>query len=388
MYDLDDLQDDELIKGDGVSEKQDAALADLIPLTVGDEDIETEEDEDDLSNPFFTNKNTEDEDEDSEETEEDEESEEGTEEELDSITESAAINELLLAKGIDNPKAVKFQDEDGEIVETNFYELPYEEQIEILKSSDSDINFGLQDSEIETINFLRRNNVSFEDAVEYYKRQAVEEYIKENSTNDFKVDNYTDEELFVLDLQSKFEDLTQEELEIELEKANAHPDLFKKKIDKIREEYRNLEDLEQQEEENRKQEEENEKFELLKNDLIEVATELEDIGGIDLEIADKNDILEFILLKDVNGKSNLDKLMSDPSKLFELAWYASKGQQAFDFIHSYYKKEIENVRKNTLEKAKADLSKTRQTITPRKNAVKKEASPARRNIKSMEDLFD
>ena len=56
----------------------------------------------------------------------------------------------------------------------------------------------------------------------------------------YDIDSYNDQELFLLDLKNKY-DLTEEELTAELERELQNEDLFKKKIDKIRNEYKELE---------------------------------------------------------------------------------------------------------------------------------------------------
>jgi hypothetical protein len=40
-------------------------------------------------------------------------------------------------------------------------------------------------------------------------------------------------------------------------------------------------------------------------------------------------------------------MLNDPRKLLEIAWYAKKGQEAFETLHSYYKKEIDKVSRNS-----------------------------------------
>ncbi len=269
-----------------------------------------------------------------------------------------AIRDLLLAKGIKDPNSINYENETtGEIEQVSFYDLPYEDQLEILKSSDKDIDFDLNDHEVDVVNFLRNNNVTFEEAVEYYKRQAIEEYLKENDATEFTVDSYTDQELFLLDLKTKYDTLTDDELQLELEKESGHPDLFKKKIDKIRAEYKSLEVKTKEAEVQAEIDQENEKFEELKGSLIEVATATQEIGGLDLDDNERNQILTYILQKDVNGNSPLIKDLDNPKTLFNIAWYAVKGPEAFEFVHDYYKKEIEKTRKLSYDKGRTDAVK-------------------------------
>ncbi len=319
----------------------------------------------------------------------DDDDEEGNQHTEDPIQETQLINDLLKTKGITDPTAIKWENEDGEVVDVNFYDLEYQEQLNILQGDDSDIDFGLDTHEVEVVNFLRENEVTFEQAIEYYKRQAVEEYIKEQSTESFEIDSFTDEELYVLDLKTKYDNLTEDELQLELEKEAGNPELFKKKTDKIREEYKALEIQEKESSQQEKLDAENEKFNTLKDSLITAAIATEDIGGIDLDDTEKDQVLAFILDKDVNGVSALDKARENPKLLFEMAWYASKGKEAFQIVHDYYKKQIDSVRKTAYEKGKLESNKSTSTNTEKTNVVKQVSAPARkRNSISIDDLHN
>ncbi len=76
------------------------------------------------------------------------------------------------------------------------------------------------------------------------------------------------------------------------------------------------------------------------------------------------EVLQFLLSKDINGQSEFVKLLNDPNALFQLAWFATKGQEAFSTIHDYYKKEIDTARK-----AKGP------GLTSQRTVVKKESKP-------------
>lgn len=352
---LDD--DDTLEEGEG--------LDGLQPI---DEEIdETDVDIEDDDAGFFDNiEDQEDEDFEDEEDEESEDQEDETEEQDDLIT------SILKSKGIDNPEKIKYEDETGEIVEVNFYDLDKEEQLAILNSNDSDINYGLSDHELEVVNYLRNNKVSFQDTIEYFSRQAIEDYIRDSYNQGFSIDSFDDEELFKLDLKSQYEDLTEEEVQLQLEKELEHRELFDKKIKRIRQEYLEAEAT-QLEEQNRKEaEQREEEYSKLNDSLKSVATSVSDIGGLDLSDEDKNEVLSFILDRDMNGVSDFIKLLDDSEQLFQLAWFALKGQEAFNTLHDYYKKQISVVRKQPVAKQPSNNTDTRPVEnTQRKRVIKK-----------------
>jgi hypothetical protein len=285
-----------------------------------------------------------------------------------SYKENTLINDILALKGIKN-HTVQFENEEGKIEDIDFYDLPKNEQLNIINSTDKDINFDLEDNEVEAINFMRENNVSFEEAIDYFKREAIEEYINSQNIAGIEVDQYTDEQLFAIDLKARYENLTDDEITIEIEKQLEHPDLFKKKIDKLRTDYKEMEVTQLQAAKQQQESTDTQRYEELQTNLITVAEAVQDIGGLDLDIDDKNDILTYILEKDINGTSQFIRSLDSPEKLFELAWYATKGKEAFNILHDYYKKQIDSVRKTSYEKGR-DEAKGKQPETDRKKFVR------------------
>ena len=75
---------------------------------------------------------------------------------------SEILSNLLLQKGITDPSKIQIEDEDGNLTEVDFNSLPLEEKLEILNYENSP---ELDDLEIETINYLRENNVSLDDLI-------------------------------------------------------------------------------------------------------------------------------------------------------------------------------------------------------------------------------
>ena len=188
-------------------------------------------------------------------TEEEEEdsssSEEGTEEtgEEDDLD---AFSSFLKSRGIRDGKTIIYENEEtGETEEVDFGTLSKDEQLSILESLTDP---GLSEDEIETINLLRKTNSSFQDIITYYQQQAIDEYKAKNSSQEtYTIDSYSDEELYLADQKAKFPEMTEEELEIELDVAKSNEDLFKKKVDLIRKQYK------EQEENHIKEQEEAEK---------------------------------------------------------------------------------------------------------------------------------
>lgn len=272
---------------------------------------------------------------------------------------SELISNLLAQRGITDASKIQIEDEDGNIQELDFNSLPIEEQLEILQQETPE----LDDSEIEVINYLRENGVGIQELIEYHRNQAIQEFLQSQQES-YTIDNLSDEELYRLDIAARYEDLSEEELEIELQKELNNPDLFKKKVDKLREVYKQEEIAEQSELAKQIELEEEQNYQTLVDSMVEIAQGTNELFDLELEDEDKEEVLQFLLSKDMNGQSEFFKLLNDPNALFQLAWFATKGQEAFSTIHDYYKKEIDSARK-----AKGP------GLTSQRPVVKKETKP-------------
>jgi hypothetical protein len=293
--------------------------------------------------------------------------------------EADIIADLLKAKGIEDPTLLDYENEHGELEQVNFYELPYDEQLEILKSTDADIDYGLADEELEVISFLRDNNVTFEEAIQHFQRKAVEEHINSENILGLDVDQYADEELFTLDLKSKYPDLTDEELDVELTKQLEHPEVFRKKVEQLRTDYREIEQAQLESARFQQEQADEEKRQELEDALVGTAVAVEELGGLTLDDNDKNEVLSFILEKDINGYSSFIKSLNSPQTLFEAAWFVTKGKEAFGIVHDYYKKEIAQVSKASYERGRQAAQSTgtpAEASTTKKSFTRKVATSA------------
>ena len=265
---------------------------------------------------------------------------------------SSVIDDLLSIKGITDGK-IKVIKEDQSEEEIDFYSLSKEEQLEILNSSDLDHDYELEDDEIELINELRSKGVSWKDYLEQIKSSVTP------IEASYEIDSFDDQELFLLDLKHKY-DLTNEELEKELEKELQDENLFKKKIDKIRAEYKELEDHQKQEQQVQFELSQKQRYNEFADTMVNVATKTSEYYGIELEDSEKNEVLSFILDLDENGTSNFYKTLNNPSKLYEAAWFLKYGKDAFSALSGAYEAEISKLKKDNKPKV---VVKNRNTST-------------------------
>ena len=270
------------------------------------------------------------------------------------------IDALLQAKGIQDGKIVVVNENDEE-EEINFEDLSDSEKLDIL--TQNPVNGNLTDDEINTINFLRKNNTNLATLVQNIKEAAIKDYLEQNGSVGYTVDQLTDEELFKYDLREKYPELTEEEVQEELDQASLNEDLFRKKMEFLRKNYK--------EEENslmeRAKMEEDAKREQAYTDYANAtasyAQSINTLHDLELSDADKNRVLRFLLDRDVNGQPEFFKLLNSPEAVFNMAWYHLYGKQAFTMINDYWKSQVSNSRRTQPKviNKKTTQSDTRKT---------------------------
>lgn len=294
------------------------------------------------------------------------------------------ISIFLKERGISDPSKIQFEGEDGTIEEVNFTSLDREEQLNILKELTDP---GLSDHETEVINYLRKNNVTFNEVIDYFANQRLQEYLNENPDMVHKqvytIDEYSDDELYLADLKSKYPSFTDDELVSKLNIAKSDENLFKKEVDVLRESYKAEEDRAKKEAEYAEQQE----YESLRTNLINAAGAFSEISldasdpqsdSLVIEDSDRNQILAYLLNQDRDGKSQFVKDIENPDTLIELAWYKINGRNTISGVTQYWKSVLKEERKERanlekqLEKYKSKEHKTviknrETTISPSSN---------------------
>lgn len=253
------------------------------------------------------------------------------------------ITSLLKAQGI-NEETITIIGEDGLEQQVNFYDLPETDQLEILTQTPQNVDSDLNESEIQLVNLLRENNLTIDQYLELYKQQILSEY--SSQSQNYEIDAYSDQELFLLDLKNRFEDLTDEELASELTKELEKPELFTKKITKLRAEYKELEDLDKQAKENLAKQNQDIQYQQFADQMISVATKTNEFHGITIEDEEKQKTLQYLLTLDNSGVSKFALDLNNPEKLYEAAWYLLYGKEAFTAIEQAYEAEIAKLKQD------------------------------------------
>ena len=240
----------------------------------------------------------------------------------DTIADSDVLTTFLSQYGIENGK-ITYENDNGDTEEVNFNELDSAEQLNILKELTTP---NLAEHEIETINFLRKNNVTLQDVVEYYSQVAVQNYIKENgpAPREYSIDEYSDDELYFADLKAKYPEMTDEEIQADVDSAKENEELFKKKADAIRKQYKAKEDERTQ----AIQQQQKDQYVAFDNSIKQSITNFNEISldykdsKADALVIDndmKNEIYNYLMRVDENGKSQFAKDLEDTNKWVNFA---------------------------------------------------------------------
>ena len=239
--------------------------------------------------------------------------------------EDDALIAFLKTKGIVDPTKIQFENENGEIEDIDFNSLSKEEQLTMLQELTAP---DLSDHEVEVINYLRQNKVSFNEVIDYFANQRLEEYLNEHPEDrhqkNYSVDDYSDDELYLADMKSKYPSFSDEELLSKLNIAKSDEDLFKKEIDILRESYKAQEDQMLKDAELAEQQQ----YEDLQNNLLNAVSTFNEVSldtkdsesdSLVIEDSDKRQILGYLLDQDKDGKSQFVKDIENPNTLIELA---------------------------------------------------------------------
>ena len=297
------------------------------------------------------------------------------------------LHNFLKEKGIEDPSKLQWEDENGEITDVDFDSLSDEDKLNVLNSLSDP---GLSQHEIDVVNYLRQNGVTFNQVIEYFSKKAVDDYITQNPdsvpTKTYTIDDYTDEELYLADLKSKYPDFTDEELTSKLNSAKSNEELFKKEVNALRTEYKNEEDAQIEAQRQEEQQAYNDLVGNLQNILgnfNEVVLDSTDPESdvLEIEDSDKEQVLAYLLNQDTDGKSQLVKDLENPTTLIELAWLRTQGRALIDNSTRYWKDLLKQERKE-----KAKLEKELESYRTRESQSVVVPKPPKSNNSNEKDI--
>ena len=269
------------------------------------------------------------------------------------------LTEFLKFSGIKDPEHIKFEDEDGIIKEQSWNDLSFEEKMNILTTSYQQPERDLDDDEIELVNELRKKNMTPEQYINTIRQQAAQDYADSLEANpQYSIDDLSDDEIFMLDLQDKIEDITDEEITSALAKAKEDP-LYEKKIAGMRKALKAQEESYISQLQAEQELQQQEQFNQFKDSVVNSIQQFNKVGDLDINLdqEDMEDIAAFILDRDESGVSYMGRALNNPQTLVEMAWWTLKGRDALNSISECFANEMKNVRQMSYQKGLEDGKK-------------------------------
>lgn len=277
-------------------------------------------------------------------------------------TEDTFMSDFLKTRGINDMSKILFEGENG-LEEKSWDSLSQEEKFGILNTPleqpiSEDNNNDLSEDEINFINILRENNLTPQQYIEQIQNPAPEPQ--------YQVDDLDDDQLFVLDLETRVGDLPDEVAAQALATAKQNEDLFKKQVEGIRKEYKEKEDYQKQQEQAEVEEQRQQAYQEFANSVSDAISQFESVGNFDLNLDDRDrEILAgFMLERDEAGNNYLWQALQDPETLTKAAWFILNGEEALNDISEHYAKQIQLISDNQYKKGFEDAKKGNQPSRP------------------------
>ena len=296
------------------------------------------------------------------------------------------LSELLRSRGITDKSKIKFENDEGIVEEVDWDSLDNKDKLNILQSSERNPETDLDDAEIQLLNSIRSSALTTSEYLQHSNDSAVKNYINNSQQPSFEIDQYTDDELFLMDLLSRTGDITEDEAAEALDKAKANEGLYKKQVDAIRKEYQQIEYENKMQEQLEQDQQAEQQYKQFSNQIVDEINNLTEIQGFNLnmESDDMQTLYDFITGQDAAGNNYMAKALSDPRILVKTAWLALNGDQMVEDITNYFQKEITNVRKESYKKGMEDAQKK---ISKQNNVVFKDKSKSQQDLYSDLDDF-
>ena len=300
------------------------------------------------------------------------------------------MSDFLKTRGIDDIQKIKFEDDEGNIEERPWDSLTKEEKFNILNTplnQEDNIHSednSLTEEEIQLISQIRKNNLT--------PSQFIEQVRGENYQQEpqYKIDDLSDDELFLLDLESRVGELTDEMATQALTTAKQNEELFNKQVEGIRKEYKEREDYQLQQQEAEVEQQQQEAYNRFQDAVIDSINQFDAIGNLDLNLedSDKEELAQFMLSRDEAGNNYLWQALQDPETLVKAAWFILNGDEALNNISDYFIKQIKLVSENQYKKGFEEGKQGKNPSRPEVVIINSKQNNHQPSYNSINDLDD
>ena len=168
--------------------------------------------------------------------------------------------------------------------------------------------------------------------------------------------------------------MTDEEIKSDLEAAKENEELFKKKADSIRNQYKANEDERARYYQQAQQQQVQAYDTAIKHALTnfnEVTLDYKDAKADSLVIDNKmkNDVYRYVMQVDESGISQFARDLQDPNTLVRIAWLAKHADDAISDITNYWKNELKNSRRGEPSKPRTQSQTTVKKVDNKKKEI-------------------
>ena len=306
------------------------------------------------------------------------------------VTEQTGIEQYLAQFDIE---AGMIQFEDG--TSKHFSELDPAKQAEILsqlhgtQASTVEDKYGLDESEIGLLNYMRTNNLTVEQMVDSMVQEKIQSMmtLQELATEDYE--KMEPDALYTKFLKETSPDATPEQLAADLAKAKELSN-YTKLTENLKTQFVARQESEIATKEQEAIDEHAALVETQRQEIVNTVIPMSEIAGIALDANIKNNVLDHILQTNDEGDSVfMDEVFAEPQSLFKAAFWYVYGESIVAQRDEYWKKEKSAAYKRGREDALGITPKpedkknfitkpapgTKQNPTPRPGAKNQNSNP-------------
>lgn len=233
--------------------------------------------------------------------------------------------------------------EDG--TSTHFNDLEPEKQAEVLQqlhntsAASIEQTYGLDDNEIGMINYLRANNLSVNDMIESMATERVNTILARQESASIDYDAASEDSIYLKFLSKSNPEATTEQLEDDLRIAKS-ASTYSKITASLREQFKSEQVAELRATNDMEKRAQLDELEDQRRLVVSTVQGITDVAGVAVDDNVKNSILDRVLEVNDDGDSVfLEEVFSDPTKLFQAAFWYYYGEDLAKQRDEYWKKE-------------------------------------------------
>lgn len=259
------------------------------------------------------------------------------------------LSYMFSKRGID-PNNISIQDEEGNLKQVRFDELPTNDQYDLLFNEAPNEALNFDEDETNVINGWRSVGMNPMDYINSIINDAIESYKNNTEKPISSVNNFSDDEIFSAKLKMDYPSLSAEERNDILESSKLNPDAYRKQVENIRNSFDEIEkSYAQQRDEyevNRKRQHEMSQYNVFANKLNDSNFLNVDDYNVTLDDSEKENIKRFVYAKNKNGETGLDRALKNPAFKAKLAYYALYGDGLINDISKNYSADVNAAKRN------------------------------------------